>query len=53
MQVGFGLYPVVVKTFAAKNNANPLIFSLYRYIPHPDICTDHVTVSSITPHGGV
>ena len=30
-QVGFGLYPVIVKQFAAKNNANPLIFSFYRY----------------------
>ena len=32
VQVGFGLYPVVVKLFAAKNNANPLIFSFYRYV---------------------
>jgi drug/metabolite transporter (DMT)-like permease len=30
VQVGFGLYPVIVKYFAARNNANPLIFSFYR-----------------------
>jgi drug/metabolite transporter (DMT)-like permease len=30
VQVGFGLYPVIVKVFAAKNNTNPLIFSFYR-----------------------
>ena len=29
-QVGFGLYPVVVKEFAAKEKANPIIFSFYR-----------------------
>ena len=30
LQVGFGLYPVVVKEFAAKEKANPVIFSFYR-----------------------
>ena len=29
-QIGFGLYPVIVKKYAAKQNANPLIFSFYR-----------------------
>ena len=32
MQVGFGLYPVVVKEFAAKEKANPVIFSFYRQV---------------------
>jgi len=30
VQVGFGLYPVIVKEFAAKEKANPVIFSFYR-----------------------
>jgi drug/metabolite transporter (DMT)-like permease len=30
VQLGFGLYPVVVKAFAASQNTNPLIFSFYR-----------------------
>ena len=30
LQIGFGLYPVLLKAFAANNNANPLIFSFYR-----------------------
>ena len=30
LQLGFGLYPVVVKEFAAKEKANPVIFSFYR-----------------------
>ena len=29
-QVGFGLYPVVVKKFASEQKANPLVFSFYR-----------------------
>ena len=32
MQVGFGLYPVVVKEFAAKQEANPVILSFYRQV---------------------
>lgn len=32
-QVGFGLYPVIVKKFATENHADPLIFSFYR-----DLC---------------
>lgn len=30
LQVGFGLYPVIVKKFASKKNASPLTFSFYR-----------------------
>ena len=32
LQIGFGMYPVVVKMFADSENssANPLIFSFYR-----------------------
>ena len=32
-QVGFGLYPVIVKEFAAHEKANPVIFSFYRQVP--------------------
>ena len=32
MQVGFGLYPVIVKLFAADQKANPVIFSFYRQV---------------------
>ena len=32
MQVGFGLYPVIVKQFAAEQKANPIIFSFYRQV---------------------
>jgi len=32
VQVGFGLYPVVVKEFAAKQKANPVILSFYRQV---------------------
>ena len=32
MQVGFGLYPVIVKLFAAEKKANPIIFSFYRQV---------------------
>ncbi len=32
-QIGFGLYPVIVKEFASKNKASPIIFSFYR-----DLC---------------
>ncbi len=31
-QVGFGVYPVVVKKFATQNKADPVVFSFYRYI---------------------
>ena len=30
MQVGFGLYPVIVKKFASEKKADPLVFSFYR-----------------------
>ena len=30
MQVGFGLYPVVVKVFAEEEKADPIVFSFYR-----------------------
>ena len=30
LQVGFGLYPVIVKKFASNSNTNPVIFSFYR-----------------------
>ena len=30
LQVGFGLYPVVVKKFAINSNTNPVIFSFYK-----------------------
>ena len=32
VQVGFGLYPVIVKLFAAEQKANPIIFSFYRQV---------------------
>ena len=32
MQVGFGLYPVVVKVFAEEEKADPIIFSFYRQV---------------------
>lgn len=30
LQVGFGLYPVVVEKFAGQQKANPVVFSFYR-----------------------
>lgn len=30
VQVGFGLYPVVVKLFAEEEKADPIVFSFYR-----------------------
>lgn len=32
VQVGFGLYPVVVKVFAEEEKADPIIFSFYRQV---------------------
>ena len=32
-QAGFGLYPVIVKKFAAHEETNPVIFSFYRQVP--------------------
>ncbi len=33
VQVGFGLYPVVVKKYVSEKKADPLVFSFYR-----DLC---------------
>ena len=32
MQVGFGLYPVIVKQFATEQKTNPVILSFYRQV---------------------
>ena len=32
IQVGFGLYPVILKQFATEQKANPVIFSFYRQV---------------------
>ena len=32
LQVGFGLYPVIVKKFATGEKADPLVLSFYRWL---------------------
>ncbi len=31
-QVGFGVYPVVVRKFGTEEKANPYVFTFYRYV---------------------
>ena len=38
-QIGFGLYPVIVRKYATAHKANPVIFSFYRYV-----CSDQLPV---------